>query len=297
MIGKIRRFLRGQEDPLASSAGQFWDQQIQKRSVYWAEHPLVRAYVNECITGVDWIWPLVALKAGWAYKPLALALSIGCGGGNLERALRTLNVVTKITGLDVSKQSIKTARAQARAEHLNGIRYRVADCNRLTLPRERYDAVFFHASLHHIADPDALLRQVRMALKPHGLLYIDDYVGPSRDEWTETHLQHAREAWASLPQELRIQPVNPPFDWTDPSEMIRPSRTLPAFYENFEVLHDRPYWGNLLFPLWCALDGEALLKPERQPLVESLIAAERTLVSERAFEKPLFAVLLGRRKP
>ena len=295
MIEKLKRFVR-RHDALASSAGQFWDSQIQKRSVYWTEHPLIRAYANECITGVSWIWPTVALKAGWAFKPLARALSIGCGSGNLERNLRDLNAVTRITGLDVSKESIRIARSQARAERLKGIRYRVADCNRLTLPEDEYDGVFFHGSLHHIADPDALLRQVRNALKPHGLLFIDDYVGPSRDEWTDAHLRHAREWWEKVPPELRAVPVNPPLDWKDPSEMIRSGRILPAFYDNFDVVHDRPYWGNLLFPLWCALDGEALLKPERQALVESFIAAERQLVSEGAFQTPLFAVLLGRRK-
>lgn len=296
MIEKLKR-LMGRHDALASTAGQFWDGQVQKRSVYWTEHPLIRAYANECITGVSWIWPTVALKAGWAFKPLPRALSIGCGGGNLERNLRDLNAVSEITGLDISKESIKRARKQARAERLKGIRYRVADCNRLSLPAEKYDGVFFHGSLHHISDPDGLLRQVHGTLKAHGLLFIDDYVGPSRDEWTDGHLKHARELWQTVPQELRTVPVNAPLDWSDPSEMIRSSRILPAFFDNFEVVHYRPYWGNLLFPLWCALDGEALLRPEHQPLVESFIATERRLVAENAFDTPLFAVLLGRKKP
>jgi len=295
MIETLKRLVR-RGDRLASAAGQFWDGQLQKRSVYWTEHPSIRAYANECITGVSWIWPTVALKAGWMFHPLPRALSIGCGSGNLERNLRILNAVAEITGLDVSRESIRAARKQVRAERLKGIKYRVADCNHLSLPRERYDGVFFHGSLHHIADPDGLLRQVHTTLKPHGLLYIDDYVGPSRDEWKDEHLQHARELWDKVPAELHAWPVNPPLDWNDPSEMIRSSRILPAFFEQFEVIHYRPYWGNLLFPLWCALDGEALLKPEHQALVESFIAAERRLVSEGVFKTPLFAVLLGRGK-
>jgi len=293
-LRKLKSLVRG--DPLASTAGNFWDRQIAKRSVYWTEHPRIRESVNECITGVGWLWPLVAFKAGWAYRPLDRGLSIGCGTGSLERALRNLNVVTKVTGLDVSKASIHEARSLARAEHLRGIHYRVADCNHLSLPRSRYDAVFFHGSLHHIADPDALLRQVRESLKPYGIVYIDDYTGPSRDEWTDEHLRAARELWDTVAPELRTWPVNPPLDWNDPSEMIRSSRILPAFHEYFEVLHEKPYWGNLLFPLWCALDGEALLRPEHEPLVASFIRAERELVASGAFATPLFAVLVGRRK-
>ncbi|HEY8131958.1 MAG TPA: hypothetical protein VII12_08705, partial [Thermoanaerobaculia bacterium] len=85
--------------PATSAAATFWDKEIQRRSVYWTEHPLIRSYVNETITGVSWIWPTVALKAGWAFKPLGRALSIGCGTGNLERNLRILNICTTITGL------------------------------------------------------------------------------------------------------------------------------------------------------------------------------------------------------
>ncbi len=291
-IAKLKKLFPASEDP----AAKFWDKEIHRRSVYWTEHPLIRAYANECITGVDWIWPTVALKAGWAFRPLNRGLSIGCGTGNLERNLRNLNICTTITGLDISKESIKRARTLAREEHLDGIKYKVADCNRLSLPRERYDGVFFHGSLHHISDPEGLLKMVRDSLLPHGLVYIDDYVGPSRDEWTDAHLQHARGMWETVPAELRTVVVNPPLDWTDPSEMIRSSRILPAFFENFEALHYKPYWGNLLFPLWCALDGQALLRQENQPLVENFVKAERSLVAAGTFETPLFAVLLGRKK-
>ena len=293
-ISSLMKLFRSRTDDAAAT---FWDKEIQRRSVYWTEHPLIRSYVNETITGVSWIWPTVALKAGWAFKPLGRALSIGCGTGNLERNLRILNICTTITGLDISKESIKRARALAREEKLKGIKYRVADCNRLSLPRARYDGVFFHGSLHHISDPDGLLTMVHDALLPHGLLYIDDYVGPSRDEWKDEHLQNAREIYEGVPADLRTVPVNPPLDWNDPSEMIRSSRILPAFFERFEVLHYKPYWGNVLFPLWCALDGEALLREEHQSLVQSFVDAERKLVAANTFEKPLFAVLLGRKKP
>lgn len=284
-----------QSDEAAAAAG-FWDQQVTATSVYWAEHGKVREYVNECITGVGWLWPVVALKAGWAYKPLNRGLSIGCGSGNLERALRLLNVCKSVLGLDVSKTSIKEAKRLAREEDIDHVRYKVADCNVLRLPREHYDGVFFHGSLHHISDPDTLLAEVSKTLRPHGLLFIDDYVGPSRDEWTDDDLKHARAVYETVPDDLKVVPVNPPLDWRDPSEMIRSSRILPAFHANFEELHYRPYWGNLLFPLLCALDGQKLLKPENQHWIEKFVAEEKRLVASGEITRPLFAVLLGRRR-
>lgn len=47
-------------------------------------------------------------------------------------------------------------------------------CDALALPFEaRFDAVFSNAVFHRIADHDALLKQVRRALKPGGLLICE----------------------------------------------------------------------------------------------------------------------------
>ena len=65
-------------DPAAAAAAQFWDASLQQKGpIYWTAHDVVREYVNECITGVPWLWPLPAFKVGWAYKPLSRGLSIG----------------------------------------------------------------------------------------------------------------------------------------------------------------------------------------------------------------------------
>jgi SAM-dependent methyltransferase len=194
------------------------------------------------------------------------------------------------------RDPIKKAKRRAREEGIDGVRYKVADCNALRLPRDTYDGVFFHGSLHHISDPDTLLAQVAAALKHHGPVYIDDYIGPSRDEWTDDHLEHARKEFNALPQDLRLWDVDAPLDWRDPSEMIRSSRILPAFRANFEELHYRSYWGNLLFPLLCAVDGEKLRHAANQHWIEKFVSEERRLTAAGEFTQPLFAVLLGRRR-
>lgn len=281
---------------LADVAASYWDAQSVRQARYWAEHPLIREYVNTQITGVPWLWPLVALKAGWTYHPLRRAISIGCGTGALERSMRLLNVATKITGYDVSRESIRQAKALAKKEGLDGLRYEVRNCDALELPKERFNGAFFHQSLHHIADPDRLLAEVRRSLVSGGLVYVDDYVGPGRDEWTDADLVAAREAYETVPDPLRVLPVNPPLDSSDPSEMIRSGRILPALRENFEILHYRPYWGNLLFPLFCAIDGDAVFREENTPLVREWIAREQRLVEDGTITAPLFAVVVARKR-
>ena len=283
------------EETLPETGAAYWDVNNQAESVYWTQHPLVMQHVNEHVTGIGWLFPTVALKAGWAYRPWSHGISIGCGAGALERNLRLMNICSRVDGYDVSNASIREAKRLAKAEDLDRIRYRVADCNVLKVPAGKYDAAFFHGSLHHIAEVDGLLERLRIALRSPSMVYIDDYVGPSRDEWNDEHLVHAREVFATIPDSLKLRDVNPPLDWSDPTEMIRSSRIRPALEERFEMLHYRPYWGNLLFPLFCALDGTKLLQPENEGLVRDLIAREDELIAEGVYTQPLFAVLLARK--
>lgn len=297
-VDSIKRRIREHREKTRrrEEISQFWDEQNLESSVYWTAHPAVREHVNRLITEARWLWPLSALKVTWAYRTVPRGLSIGCGTGSLERHARMLGICDRIDAFDVSKESIREARRLAREERIGGIRYRVRDCDRITLPRSRYDMAFFHGSLHHIADPHRMLGEVRKSLKPHGLLYIDDYVGPSRDEWTDEHLVHARTFWDGLPEALRLQPVNPPLDWNDPSEMIASSSILPAIAEHFEVLQEKPYWGNLLFPIFCAVRGSEIVKPENDSIVREMIDRETELVESGEVSQPLFTVIVAKRR-
>ena len=282
------------------TAAEFWDaQQNDPRQVYWLFHPEVRAYVNRRMTGVDWGWPQVWLKSQLdiAYTPLERGLSIGCGEGNFERTLRNLEVVRGLDAYDVAPRLIQRAKALAKKEGIRGIRFKVADVEKLSLPRDRYDFVAFSHSLHHVSDPDALLAKVAHALKPGGVLYVDDYVGPSRDEWldekrADDELRYAREEFATLPDDLKLWPLNPPLDFSDPSEMIRSDRIAAAIESRFEVVRYAPYWGNFLFPILCAVDGTKL----QHELIDRWIRREEELVANGAYSKPLFAFYVCRKR-
>ena len=45
----------------------------------------------------------------------------------------------------------------------------------------------------------------------------------------------------------------------------------------------------------CVLDGQNLLDPGAEPLVQRLIDRENELIEQEAFAAPLFAVIVGRR--
>lgn len=249
--------------------------------------------MNESVTGVAWGWPHLFLKSdpSLAYFPRRRGLSIGCGPGNLERSLRLLRVCEEIDAFDLSPESIAIARETTQREGIDGIRFEVASSESLDFAPNTFDGAFFNHSLHHIADPHRLLANVARWLKPGGLLYVDDYVGPSRHDWQDSaiadrELLAARAAFELVPQSLRVKSVDPPLDLTDPSEMIAPDRIANAIESNFDVIRYRPYWGNLLFPLLNAVDGNRI----DEPLLAQLIDLERRHVAAGEFARPLFAV-------
>jgi SAM-dependent methyltransferase len=294
-LRKVIFALRGPDRDIARGARAFWNRQITRPpNVYWAEHVPVRESVNRWISGEPGTWPIDVLRRRWLPRCLDRGLSIGCGTGALERNLRQVDACRIVEGLDVSEESVREAERLARERGVDGVEYRVEDCEELRLEPGRYDAVYFHHSLHHIADPDRLLDQVRTGLKPGGHLYLDEYVGPSQDEWTRETLRWALEAYRAIDRRLRERRPSGPKPWDDPSEMIRSSRILPAVRERFEVVQYRPYWGNLLFPLLSALDGHALRAPEHHGLLVRLVERERELVETGAIRAPMFAVVLAR---
>ena len=273
---------------------EFWDRQARAAApMYWAEYPVVRRHVNQCVTDSWWAYPTHGFKAAWAYEPLQRGLTIGCGTGNLERDLRLLRICEEVDAFDISPESIRIARERA----LDHVRYEVADCEAIDYPASRYDAVFFNGSMHHIGAPAALLDKMVNTLTAEGLLFLDDYVGPSRDEWMLDDVRHAQEVYDALPHDWRtVERLAPPYDATDPSEMIRSSAILPAVRERFDVLWERPYWGNLLYPVLSQVDDRVAARPESEPILEALIEREKQLVHDGAFASPLFVWLVGRKK-
>ena len=285
-----------QERPTATAA--FWDAQVSTTSsMYWGEYPLVRAYINGLVTDSWWAYPSHGFKAAWAYKPLPIGLSIGCGTGLLERDLRWLRICEEVDAYDISPEAIRAARARAEVDQIDHVNYAVADCENVDYPMNRYDAVFFHGSMHHMNNPAAHLDRLVPSLKDEGLIFMDDYVGPARDEWSDAHIAEANRAYAELPASWRTLPVlAAPYDASDPSEMLRSSAILPAIRDRFDVLWERPYWGNLLFPLLAQVNSKEAIRPESEHLLRTLIEQEQRLVKEGVFREPLFVWIVGRKK-
>jgi SAM-dependent methyltransferase len=275
-------------------AFQFWDREVQAPiHVSWMGQPTIRAYINHSITGSFHEWPFDWFQKTYPGRTFERALSIGCGTGALERPLIARGICRRVDAFDGSIGSLAVATQEARKQNLEGIHYFAGDFNDPHLPADRYDIVFFHQSLHHVAKLEKLFRQVRRALKPGGLLYLDEFIGPSRTDWDEELTATYRRLYKLVKPEWRLYEELPaPIQADDPSEAIRSGEIMPELEAGFDVKHFRGYGGNIISVIYPALRTELL----PQEFIDEMVAYERQWLAEKRQKYPFYAVIVAEPK-
>ena len=111
-------------------------------------------------------------------RPGMQALDLGCGAGELTVALARRGA--HALGIDISARALDVARAyyaSMRHQLIGTASYEQADLNTLSLPTARYDRIVIKGALHHLVGLPHLVAQMRQALKPDGLLWVQDSHG------------------------------------------------------------------------------------------------------------------------
>jgi SAM-dependent methyltransferase len=157
-------------------AARFWNENrgLAEEPTFWMAHPVCRAAINRRVTGSAEEWPLDWFKRRYGAQPRSRGLSWGSGLGGFERWAIRLGIVSAIDAFDLSPVSIREAEQAAAAEGIRSITYKLGDFNRPFLEEATYDIVFFHASLHHVANLEGLFSAISRALRPGGAIYVDD---------------------------------------------------------------------------------------------------------------------------
>jgi len=308
-LGCLRRRLGG---PRTAAAvwGERVGEGVDRPARHWTELPLVRAEINRRVSGDPAVDPYGHfLRTHLAGRlPVARALTVGCGTGELERGLAALGFARRHDAFDVAPRAVEVAAAKAAAAGLRTVRYRAADADAdaLALPERAYDVVFGVHSIHHVARLEHLLGEVSRALKPDGFLFLDEFVGPTRFQWTDRQLEVVNGLLCCLPEPLRSaypdgrpkrrvsRPSVADVVATDPSEAVRSAEILGVVSSLFEVVQVRPYGGTVLQLLlddiaagFLAAGGAA------DGLLAALCALEWALVSSGELPSD-FAVVVAR---
>lgn len=227
---------------------------------YWTQHPLVRERINTFASGerhLDAYGRLAEFLAeNDLQQPLPACATIGCGQGGLERDLLARGLVGGIVGYDASEAEIGEARRLADAHGIRPVRYELSDPAFHALPDRRFDAVFSHGLVSHAENLEDVFASVRRALKSGGLFHLNEFVGPSRFQWTDLQIQLINQFLEELPARLRQTPTGPkPLLHHQPlAAMVANSPPLAArsaeirdrLGETFDIVEFRPLGGGLL---------------------------------------------------
>lgn len=101
-------------------------------------------------------------------------LEIGCGSGDVAFAMaRMVGPQGRVVGTDIDETIIELGRREAAGLQLNNVEFRVADITQGTFASE-FDLVHARFVLTHLADPARALVNMRGALRPGGVMLLED---------------------------------------------------------------------------------------------------------------------------
>jgi len=119
------------------------------------------------------------VKAPWVlnriqnqYKDLSALnhLDVGCGAGFLSNYLSEKKL--KVTGLDVSEQSLKVAALYDKTKKVN---YVSGDAYQLPFSDQFFDSISAMDFLEHIDNPLKSIQEISRVLKPNGLFFFHTF--------------------------------------------------------------------------------------------------------------------------
>jgi SAM-dependent methyltransferase len=271
----------------ANSVAAYWDQFVGTHlnsPDHWEANQVVQQAQWRFVTGDPFLNPV-----DWfirKFGPFTTMASICSGSGILERHVAK-NYLRhgegRIDGYDISSGSLALARENALG--IKGVYYNVADVNSANFEPAYLDAVFAHGALHHVRNLDHCLGQIRRALKPTGYLYVNDYVGPRRFQWTDVQVRLATELLQFVPprflrntEVVRCDPVA--LNDMDPSEAVRSDHIMDHIHAHFEVVIRLDRGGTLLAPIF----GSGCISPavfeheDGMNVISHLCTAERAMI-------------------
>jgi len=238
--------------------GAAWDQ-TESFPRQWTAIPVLQERIRLHITGDPHVNIPAHVRATYGQEDkLWKALSLGCGTGRKELAWFAGGGLSELDAYDLSGKRIAEAQRRAAAAGMEKqVRFVRGDVRYLRLEKHSYDLIILDDALHHFTPLGTVLKNIQDWLAPDGLMVVNEYVGPSRFQWTDRQMEIANALLGEAPAGLALRPdgtPRPPVHRSgtlsmvlyDPSESAESSSILPMIHSQFTVLEEKLYGGALL---------------------------------------------------
>jgi SAM-dependent methyltransferase len=206
----------GSERSVDDQIADHWDSRTaagHAGRINWWQSTLIREHVNRLVAGR----PFKRISQGLLHtvrehvgdRTFDLGVSVGCGVGNKEMALIREGLVQRFDLYELSPARIDRGRQLATDLGLEDrVQFRREDAFE-AVSAESVDFVHWNNSLHHMLDVDAAVAWSRRVLKPLGLFYMDDFVGPTRWQWSDKSVDLGNRIREILPEKYLRNPLYP----------------------------------------------------------------------------------------
>lgn len=185
-------------------------------------------------------------------RPRRRLLSLGCGAGGVEIEIAKTVSDASVHGVDLNDDLLQLGRARAAELGLN-LTFDRGDLNLIELPAGEFDAVWCHASLHHVLELERLAGQIEKTLRPGGRIFVVDVISRNGYLFWPENGETARAIFRELPERLRVNHtayaearVDAEIWEADTSvegmECIRSQDIVPVFRGQFETIDYVPYF-------------------------------------------------------
>ncbi len=299
-----------------SIVADYWDQHTDESyfgETYWLANPIINhRYQIKAAGGRNydsWVNFTVQHFLG-ERAPVDKVLSIGSGDGALERHLASINTARKIEGIDLAPKRIKIAEQAAIDNGMEDIiSYVVSNVETSPLPGSDYDAIYFNSSLHHMSNLDAILQSCSNALKKDGYLFINEYIGPNRFDFSEREKEVMTSVFHTIPEKYRISqaehdkgmvrthlgfPSPEEVAKVDPSEAIHSAEIVEAVKRHFNLVEFNFTGGTLMQFMLDGIAGNFRHDDEDSRKVLDLIFKIEDTLVESGDLLPHFAMIVAR---
>ncbi len=271
-----------------------WDvTETADSSEYWWNFPIVRDYILTYVTGNP--------KLSWYAKqiqdrktPFGRILAFGDGKGMAAEAHITKADVTEVIYLNIANGEGERFKKLMK-EHNCPHQFIKADANTFNYQSlGKFDTIIDVGAFHHFENFERIFPMLNDCLTEDGLLYVDEYVGPSKWVFTQHIIDIINEELNTLPQELvknSRQVVQKEYIdlWSsaqDPSEGVRSAELDEMLLKNFKLEQSNSFGGTFLQPFFytsnlkpCRLNIPNWHKTDKGKLhLERLVKKEHELI-------------------
>lgn len=241
------------------------DRALKESASSAAAAAMLSARFNQLISGNPRVSRFTHATQAYLADRQAVAISLGSGSGEHELSWFAAGGLARIDGYDLSPSRVEIANAKAREAGVgDAVRFVCDDIFNLSANPATYDVVILESSLHHFSPLERVVELMKTILKPGGLIFMCEFVGPTRFQWTDRQLEIVNGILGVLPEKYRVLPRGDVWRrifrpslarmyLSDPSEAVESARILPLMEANFHCLERRNAGGAILYHLFPRL--------------------------------------------